>query len=101
MSPLLFALYMNSLATILHEDKGGMQVGEKIISSLFFADDIILISRNKKENIERQLNIMAEWCIKWGMGISVDKTKICSLSAENRWTYMDEEEMVTLEDWNK
>ena len=45
------------------------------MSSLLFADDIVLISENET-NLQKMLDIVYKWCQKWRLSINKDKTKI-------------------------
>ena len=47
LSPLLFAQYISGLGRILHYLREGVQFEDCFISALFFADDLILISRTQ------------------------------------------------------
>ena len=41
LSPLHFSLYMSGLGQALHESKLRVQIGDQVISALFFADDLV------------------------------------------------------------
>ena len=51
LSPLLFLLYISDLASMIENDKGGIQINDVIVSGLLYMDDLILIGRNKNELI--------------------------------------------------
>ena len=44
LSPMLFALNISGLGEALHLSQLGIKMGLSIISALFFADDLVLIS---------------------------------------------------------
>ena len=45
LSPFLFALYISGLGEVLQDTKLGIELGAEILTGLFFADDLVLISR--------------------------------------------------------
>ena len=55
LSPLLFSLYISGLGDTLHAMKEGVNFEGEVISALFFADDLVLISlisRTKKRGMD-------------------------------------------------
>ena len=65
MPPTLFNLYINDLATDLIASHKGLLLDEDFrISSLLYADDLVILSDNE-ENLQRQLQILEQWCLKW------------------------------------
>jgi hypothetical protein len=75
LSTTLFAIYINDLAQELNNLKCGIDFNESHISTLFYADDIVLISNNA-ENLQQQILCVYNWCKKWKMSINIDKTKV-------------------------
>ena len=78
LSPTLFALFISGLGQQLEQDKGGVPIFGTIISGLFYADDLVLIGKNK-ETVKRQLSNcqFAFECL--GMDINCDKSNIITL----------------------
>ena len=74
LSPTLFALFINDLATEIKEAKLGVDVDDTNISILLYADDIALISPTYR-NSQLMLDILSKWCAKWCM--KVQKIAIC------------------------
>ena len=60
-------------------------MGNAVLSVATFADDILCLSIQSKEGIERQLEIIMRWCKRWNMRLSESKTYISTLSEENNW----------------
>ena len=75
MSPTLFNLYLNELATMITNLKLGVNVGDKNIPLLLYADDIVLFS-DKEWKLQETIDNIDIWCKKWKLNINVDKTKI-------------------------
>ena len=75
MSPTLFSLFINDLATDVKDLELGVKVGGQDISILLYADDIVLISPTA-ENLQQMLNEVSNWCLKWGMRINPSKTRV-------------------------
>ena len=77
LSPLLFALYMSGLGTVLHSMKEGVNFDGVILSALFFADDLVLISRTKRRGMENMLRSVNRFCLGMDMKLAVEKTVKC------------------------
>ena len=75
LSPLLFSLFINNLAKKLDQSGIGIQVKNKKISSLFYADDIVIVTESK-EKLQKGLDIVAEWGRKWRCKYSSTKTQV-------------------------
>ena len=75
LSPTLFSIYLNDLATELKDMKLGTMLGDMHICILLYADDIVLISENE-QNLQNMLDHVNAWCLKWQMKINPDKTKV-------------------------
>ena len=69
LSPMLFALYISRLGEAL-----GVRMGSSIISALFFADNLVLISNTPKTGMNKLLGIVAEFCRDMRMELSTSKT---------------------------
>ena len=84
LSPLLFSLYMAGLGNKLHAMKEGINFNGQVISALFFADDLVLISRTKVRGMERMLREVSRFCHGVYMKLSVEKTIILSNGAQGQ-----------------
>ena len=51
-----------------------VKVGDCLLSSLLYADDLVLISRNAK-NLQHNLDQLSRTCEEFGMKVNVDKLK--------------------------
>ena len=75
LSPVLFASFINDLASQINEARVGAYIGGEQISLLMYADDIVLISTNEA-GAQAQLDVMSEWCSTWAMKINAKKSQI-------------------------
>ena len=90
LSPMLFSLYVSGLGKVLHSMKEGVQFNGVTISALFFADDLVLISRTKRRGMPRLLNAVQRFCLDMDMKLAVDKTVVLSYGTnQNAWKVSD------------
>ena len=75
MSPVLFSMFLNDLATGIKELNCGIKVNNLDVSILLYADDIVLIAPNET-SLQKMLDYLSNWCRKWRMAVNKDKTKI-------------------------
>ena len=80
LSPMLFALYIASLGMALDRTKLGVKLGNVILTALFFADDLLLLSRTPKRGMNKLLKIVAQFCNDMKMKLSTSKTYILTNS---------------------
>ena len=76
LSPTLFSIYINDLATEIKASNLGVSVADEIISILLYADDMVLMASNESD-LQAMLNILENWCSKWRVKISKAKTNVC------------------------
>ena len=102
MSPLLFSLYINDMCEYLEgDDVHPPTIGDTPISSLLFADDVVLISTTKV-GLQRLINKSHKYASKWGMKISFEKSKIMvfrsggRLQNSDKW-YLENRKMEVVE----
>ena len=75
LSPTLFNLFVNDLATEIKTLECGVKIGNKSVSILLYADDIVLISESE-ESLQKMLDSVHNWCQKWQLNINCSKTQI-------------------------
>ena len=75
---------MAGLGEKLHAMKEGVNFSGQVISALFFADDLVLISRTKVRGMERMLREVSRFCKGMYMKLSVEKTAILSNGQEGQ-----------------
>ena len=74
-SPALFSLYINSLVDQLKTASCGIECAGEIIPALPFADDTALLTPDES-GIEKNSEVLVEWCEEWGVKINVSKSGI-------------------------
>ena len=63
LSPLLFNIFMAGLAKELSSKDSGLKLDSKTINSIFWADDIVLLTENRSD-LETLLKIVSNYCCK-------------------------------------
>ena len=100
MSPVLFNLFMGRIMreTLDKFEGGGIEIAYRTDGGLFmnycvkpdgthkikapmYADDLALLGTSSSE-LQQMVNAFHGTCMKWGMRINTDKTKILSIGAE-------------------
>ena len=89
LSPCLFALYMVEWGKELESSKVGFRIGAVVISALFFADDVLLISRTS-EGLKKLLLISTRHCKMMRMQMSTKKSQVISPSKDT-WDLFDDD----------
>ena len=76
LSPLLFNIFLEVLATAIREEKEikGIQIGKEEVKLSPFADDMILYIENPKDNIRKLLELISECNKVVGYKISTQKS---------------------------
>ena len=75
MSPTLFSLVMSDLVDMLESQGLGIPHRDIRIPCLLYADDIALLS-DSEDNLTRMLNVAYAFCLKWGMKVNENKSKV-------------------------
>ena len=65
LSPLLFSIVLEVLATAIREEKHikGIQIGKELVDLSQFSDDMILYTENPKDSIRKLLELISEFII--------------------------------------
>ncbi len=72
-SPTNFSIYINDLLTELRTEKS--RNDSIICNVLAYADDLVLISESEQD-LQRLINIVHRWCMKYRIEVNIDKTKV-------------------------
>ena len=77
LSPLLFIIFINDISeSIDFQNLSGQDLHMLSVFLLLFADDIALFTTDP-ESLQKQLDAIYKYSLKWGLKINVNKTKIC------------------------
>ena len=106
LSPILFNLYINDLASKVKALGEGVDIGDEKVCIMLYADDIVLLSDNEK-GLQNMLDVLSLWCKANEMCVnnqksnvvhfrlpSVDRTHVnfyCgdgAISVVNKYTYL-------------
>ena len=74
LSTILFALYISGLGIRLQETKRGIDIGGVQLTGLFFADDLIFISRTPIRGMCYLLGELNQFCLSMKMTLTVGKS---------------------------
>ena len=74
LSPLLFNIFMAGLAKELSNKDSGLKLDSKKINSIFWADDIVLLTESRSD-LETLLQVVSDYCCKNKLTINCKKTK--------------------------
>ena len=74
LAPTIFSVFINGLIRNLDKSGLGVKVGNMTISSLAYADDIVLVAPTQA-SLQQMINITHQWCHKWRMQVNITKTK--------------------------
>jgi len=76
LSPLLFNIILEVLASLIREEKEikGIQIGKEEIKLSLFADDMILYIENSKDSIRKLLELTSEFSKVAGYKINTEKS---------------------------
>ena len=92
LSPMLFALYVVDLSRDLASSILGVMLYTVCVSTLFFADDFVLIARTA-EGLRELQNIVQRHCSALCMKLSISKSKVMSTS-HDVWELFNGDEIV-------
>ena len=82
-SPTLFNLYVNDLVTTINMLDRGIKVGDKKVSLLLYADDMVLLGSCARD-IQYMLDALHQWCVDWGLLVNPTKSKIMHFRNKGR-----------------
>ncbi|XP_053394824.1 uncharacterized protein LOC123524463 [Mercenaria mercenaria] len=73
-SPTIFSIFINDLVKEVNDLDLGFDLGERKVSMLLYADDIVMFAKTK-EDLQSMLNVLHNWCKRWRVLINTDKSK--------------------------
>ena len=83
LSPCLFNIFINDLPDIFDDSCRPVWNGNKKISCLMFADDIVMLSESK-EGLQKCLQKLEKYTSDWDMTVNKKKTKIMIIQSKGR-----------------
>ena len=83
LSPLLFNIFLSDLAKKLDSMDGKVQVHDREINTIFWADDIIMLTKNE-DTLREMLKTWEEYSNDNKMEVNTDKTKIMVFNKTGR-----------------
>ena len=75
LSPILFNFFVNELAKMLEKTEVGVKYCDQIISSLLYADDVVLMA-DSKEDLQVLIDTVDKFCRRWHMDINLKKSEV-------------------------
>ena len=82
LSPTLSNLFQNDLHNIFDSQCHPVMLGNALLSSLSFADDLVLMSESA-QGLQECLNKLQDYCNKWGLTVSSEKSKCLIVGSNN------------------
>jgi len=79
LSPILFTLYSECLTKETLEEFGDSKIGGKIIQTVKYADDLVLLAKEEKV-LQDMIDKLIEIGRRYGMEMNVEKTKLMRIS---------------------
>ena len=68
-------MYIDDLAEELNSSAFGVQVKDRNVAALLYADDIVVLAPNA-ENLQTLIDLIHNWCTTWGIKINSSKSNI-------------------------
>ena len=92
-SPILASLYLEDLELYLQQNpESGLTFDNITLIILLFADDMVIFGKSPDE-LQKNINLLYDYCSKWGLEVNVEKTKTMvfrkrgKLKENELWTY--------------
>ena len=75
LSPLLFNIFINDIHQIFNAECRPLDMNKWPVSSLSFADDLVLLSESE-DGLQNSLNKLEAYCNEWELKVNLSKTKV-------------------------
>jgi exonuclease III len=75
LSPILFSCFVNNLVDRLKEKGFGVEIGNRELCSLLYADDIVLLA-NSAEELQAMIEVVDNYCREWRLSVNLGKSKV-------------------------
>lgn len=84
MSPELFKVFLHELSLLLNaEMDNSPELNGLPVNHLLWADDLVLLSLHQS-SLQKLLDILGEYCTKWGLNVNSKKTQIMVFNKQGR-----------------
>ena len=83
LSPTLFSIYLNDLNSFFDNSCDPVTVDNTYVSSLLYADDIVLISKTAT-GLQSAMNKLGDFCLSWNLSVNISKTKVIIFNKSGR-----------------
>jgi len=83
LSPVLYVIFINDLIRELKNSEINVKRNDISLNSLFFADDIVLMA-DSKYNMNKLLDIVYKYAMKWRFEINISKSKYMVFGRESK-----------------
>ena len=75
LSPILFSCYINDLVRRLKDLGYGVPVGDKDLTALLYADDIVLMA-DSADKLQEMIDEVDKFCSEWRLSLNTGKSKV-------------------------
>jgi hypothetical protein len=86
LSPILFNFFVNELARMLEKTGVGVKYCDEIISSLLYADDVVLMA-DTKEELQVLIDTVDQFCRSWHMDINLKKCEVMVMQPQRGYSF--------------
>ena len=76
LSPTLFSIFANDLVAEVNDLDIGIKVGDRKLSLLLYADDIVLVAESE-EKLQSMLDTVHSWCKQWRVLVNANQS-VCT-----------------------
>lgn len=83
LSPTLFSIYLNDMTKIFDYSCDPVTIDGVKVSSLLYADDIVLISESEK-GLQSCLDKLYDYCSMWNLSVNIGKSKVMIFNKSGR-----------------
>ena len=76
LSPFLFSMYLNDIENVfIQKGVAGFDIGLLKLFLLLYADDIVIFVESS-DDLQKGLDVLAEYCKRWKLTVNIQKTKV-------------------------
>jgi hypothetical protein len=83
LSPTIFISYLNDLSMKLKDSRQYLEIGDRKLNHLLYADDLALIA-DSPASLQKLADITSEWCSEWQLSVNTTKTQVMHFRKKRR-----------------